>query len=356
MPRARGGKDFGVTITLETRIDLKRPTETQEERYTVRQLKTALNRLGWYTPDAKTGMNDDIAAGLQDAVYAFQRKATIFFDDVALGPGSTTERILNSDLAAMDDHAFYIWRTVGDGKVRGEHARRAGQIFSWVNPPGGENPGEDYNCRCWAEPVVVPYHPWIEWVDKRREERLAQSSVVEKLAPRRELKNEIPDLMTPVDAINPTISPLDFIGFSNSLAKTATKEVIVPAARAGASTVVRLSAELTAKLRDVDWIRNAPISQLQKKFKHAKDFGIKGNQNKENIESYKKALEKHVRSPDTIKKPGTLHRATSVTHYVNPKTGINVMRNTDGDFISGWKPSPDQMKHILRDGKLGGSK
>lgn len=47
----------------------------------------------------------------------------------------------------------YIWRTVKDSDVRPAHAAREGKIFSWTNPPEGGHPGEDYNCRCWAEPV-----------------------------------------------------------------------------------------------------------------------------------------------------------------------------------------------------------
>lgn len=48
----------------------------------------------------------------------------------------------------------YIWHTVGDGKVRSSHADRDGKIFSWNDPPDGGHPGEDYNCRCWAEDVL----------------------------------------------------------------------------------------------------------------------------------------------------------------------------------------------------------
>ncbi|MFP4097878.1 MAG: phage minor head protein [Alphaproteobacteria bacterium] len=47
----------------------------------------------------------------------------------------------------------YIWRTVKDSDVRPAHAAREGKIFSWTNPPEGGHPGEDYNCRCWAETV-----------------------------------------------------------------------------------------------------------------------------------------------------------------------------------------------------------
>lgn len=33
-----------------------------------------------------------------------------------------------------------------------KHAEREGKIFNLHIPPEGGNPGEDYNCRCWAEP------------------------------------------------------------------------------------------------------------------------------------------------------------------------------------------------------------
>lgn len=48
----------------------------------------------------------------------------------------------------------YIWRTKRDGKVRSTHADREGQIFAWDSPPEGGHPGEDYGCRCTAEPYL----------------------------------------------------------------------------------------------------------------------------------------------------------------------------------------------------------
>lgn len=54
----------------------------------------------------------------------------------------------------------YIWRTVGDERVRSRHAAVNGKTFSWDKPPAvgvnGErvNPGQDIQCRCYAEPVL----------------------------------------------------------------------------------------------------------------------------------------------------------------------------------------------------------
>jgi SPP1 gp7 family putative phage head morphogenesis protein len=54
----------------------------------------------------------------------------------------------------------YIWRTVGDERVRDTHEEVDGQYFSWDNPPSetdDNHPGEDYQCRCWAEPVLPEF-------------------------------------------------------------------------------------------------------------------------------------------------------------------------------------------------------
>jgi len=63
----------------------------------------------------------------------------------------------------------YEWMTVGDHIVRGyepddkaDHKSLDGEIFSWDNPPSARHfstktpchPGEDYNCRCQAKPIV----------------------------------------------------------------------------------------------------------------------------------------------------------------------------------------------------------
>lgn len=60
----------------------------------------------------------------------------------------------------------YIWRTRGDNKVRAAHAANNGRIFSWDNPPPTGHPGEDYGCRCTAEPYYgyVIFDPPIETV------------------------------------------------------------------------------------------------------------------------------------------------------------------------------------------------
>ena len=70
-------------------------------------------------------------------------------DENAINPQINS--ILADDMA-KNPNDYYIWRTRQDNKVRGKHAEQEGKIFNKHIPPVDGNPGEDYNCRCWAEP------------------------------------------------------------------------------------------------------------------------------------------------------------------------------------------------------------
>lgn len=48
----------------------------------------------------------------------------------------------------------YIWSTSLDERVREEHASLEGETFSWDSPPEVGHPGEDFQCRCVALPVI----------------------------------------------------------------------------------------------------------------------------------------------------------------------------------------------------------
>jgi len=38
-----------------------------------------------------------------------------------------------------------------------------------------------------------------------------------------------------------------------------------------------------------------------------------------------------------------IYRGNPVIHYLDPKTGLNVMSDEAGNFISGWKLNPNQL-------------
>lgn len=78
---------------------------------------------------------------------------------------------------------------------------------------------------------------------------------------------------------------------------------------------------------------SASASQLQKKFKHAKDFGVTGNYNLINRAKFEDALRDHVRDSTEI----YLSKYSGQDVFVFFKGDNFVYTNTQGDFISGWK-------------------
>ena len=134
----------------------------REDARDIRQVKRVLVCTGFYVPDPATGVSGDAEPRFWMALHAFQRAHMIPFTDTA-GPGSVTETVMNEELVALEEGGgSYIWRTAGDAKVRPEHAARDGRQYRWDDPPDGENPAEDYNCRCWAEPLSPSRHPLAE--------------------------------------------------------------------------------------------------------------------------------------------------------------------------------------------------
>lgn len=66
---------------------------------------------------------------------------------------------LNGDITqARQENAgvtSYVWSTSHDERVRDTHAELDGQEFDWASPPEPGHPGDDYQCRCVALPVIA---------------------------------------------------------------------------------------------------------------------------------------------------------------------------------------------------------
>ena len=56
----------------------------------------------------------------------------------------------NVDEVVLHKRNKYIWRTMDDDKVRESHSERDDEVFDWDDEEYIK-PGEDYNCRCYAE-------------------------------------------------------------------------------------------------------------------------------------------------------------------------------------------------------------
>lgn len=155
------------------------------DEFDIRQVKTALSRLGYYTPHKDIGMNAFADREMFDALKAFQAKNALP-ETARAKPNDETISRLNTEISKHSEGA-YVWRTTGDDKVRGAHATRNGRIFTWDNPPEGGHPGEDHNCRCWAELVPTSFEK-----DKcyREQENLKKASDKFNLLDRRKSEME----------------------------------------------------------------------------------------------------------------------------------------------------------------------
>ncbi len=101
----------------------------------------------------------NIAAALDAQFDLAENNTMLIARDQTTKYHARLSRLRNLD-AGLDR---YRWRTAGDSRVRSEHQRLEGREFSYSDPPvtvssgrrAGEknNPGEDIQCRCWAEPI-----------------------------------------------------------------------------------------------------------------------------------------------------------------------------------------------------------
>lgn len=96
---------------------------------------------------------EDIADELEGRFDVSRSRAELIArDQVGKFNGQLTE-LRQTDLG-IDG---YTWRDSGDARVRPEHHALDGKSFTWDNPPEPGHPGEDFQCRCNAEPDLAKF-------------------------------------------------------------------------------------------------------------------------------------------------------------------------------------------------------
>jgi len=87
---------------------------------------------------------------IQQRFNVTKSKAALLARDQTLSLNAQIARTRQQNLGIIQ----YIWTTSQDERVRPEHAELDGTIQSWAVPPPPGHPGEDYQCRCVAFPVL----------------------------------------------------------------------------------------------------------------------------------------------------------------------------------------------------------
>lgn len=94
---------------------------------------------------------EDLKAKLLERGDVSESRAELIARDQTLKLNGAITQIRQEN-AGVDS---YVWSTSQDERVRDEHAALEGQTFAWNSPPSVGHPGEDFQCRCVALPVIA---------------------------------------------------------------------------------------------------------------------------------------------------------------------------------------------------------
>ncbi len=99
---------------------------------------------------------------------------------------------------------------------------------------------------------------------------------------------------------------------------------------------------------------NIAISQLEKKWKHAVDFGITTTKrNASTLADFQRAIVSHLDDAATVAN-GTYQYVAGSKVFFNPNTNLVVILDSAGNFVSGWKlvPGTPQFLNFINNGIL----
>lgn len=94
---------------------------------------------------------EDLQAKLVERGDVSESRAELIARDQTLKLNGAITEIRQTNAGVTE----YVWSTSLDERVREEHAALEGQTFSWDSAPDVGHPGEDFQCRCVAVPVIA---------------------------------------------------------------------------------------------------------------------------------------------------------------------------------------------------------
>jgi hypothetical protein len=93
--------------------------------------------------------------------------------------------------------------------------------------------------------------------------------------------------------------------------------------------------------------------QLERKYKHAAEFGVLEQRGREGFDAFQNALQKFIREPSTTRAWGT-YRGQPVLLNYNVESRLVVIQAPTGALVSGWRMTVPQLKYVVEKGVLGG--
>lgn len=101
-------------------------------------------------PDVNGMRVEDLQAKLEARGNVSESRAALIARDQTLKLNGAITQMRQENAGV----SRYTWSTSLDERVRPEHVALEGQVFDWNSPPAVGHPGQDYQCRCIAVPVL----------------------------------------------------------------------------------------------------------------------------------------------------------------------------------------------------------
>lgn len=93
---------------------------------------------------------EELAAEIEDRFSVSDSRARLIARDQVAKLNGQLDQLRQTNVGVEQ----YTWRTSLDERVRDSHREKEGKVFDWNDPPADTgHPGEDFQCRCYAEPV-----------------------------------------------------------------------------------------------------------------------------------------------------------------------------------------------------------
>jgi SPP1 gp7 family putative phage head morphogenesis protein len=93
---------------------------------------------------------EDLSIALQERFNVTETRANLIARTEIAKLNGQFNQVRQENLGVEE----YIWRTVGDERVRESHRILDGTRHRWDKPPAVGHPGADFQCRCMADPVL----------------------------------------------------------------------------------------------------------------------------------------------------------------------------------------------------------
>lgn len=151
--RAYHRKLIGISLTEDIRVG---PAMIAFRERNIRLITSlgedTVDQVRGILADAEsTGLRvEDLAEQIRERFDVARSRAELIARDQTLKLHGQVTKIRQENAGIVS----YTWSTSRDGRVRESHEALEGEEFSWNSPPEPGHPGDDYQCRCVAIPVL----------------------------------------------------------------------------------------------------------------------------------------------------------------------------------------------------------